>query len=60
VEHSYLFAVGFPSNARRRSEVVKAMLALGALAAVAVGLMLPAPLLRGQADLFLQPGVYSQ
>jgi len=36
------------------------MLALGALAAVAVGLLLPAPMLGGQSRDFLRPGVYSQ
>ncbi len=39
--------------------MVKAMLALGALAAVSVGLMLPAPASHGPSH-FLQPGVYSR
>jgi hypothetical protein len=40
--------------------VLKAMLALGAFAAVAVGLMLPAPANHNLSDHFLRPGVYSR
>ncbi len=35
-------------------------MALGALAAVAVGLMLPAPATQSHSSHYLQPGVYSQ
>jgi hypothetical protein len=44
----------------RSDEVLKAMLALGALVAVGVGLLLPAPVIHGPSDHFLRPGVYSQ
>jgi hypothetical protein len=40
--------------------VLKAMFALGAMAAVAIGLMLPAPAIHGPGGHFLRPGVYSQ
>ena len=40
--------------------MLKAILALGAVAAVAVGLALPAPALNGPAGHFMQPGVYSR
>jgi hypothetical protein len=39
--------------------VLKAMLALGAVAAVAVGLALPAPALHNVTGHYIQPGVYS-
>jgi hypothetical protein len=45
---------------KRSDDVLKAMLALGALVAVGVGLLLPAPVVHGASDHFLRPGVYSQ
>jgi hypothetical protein len=56
-----------PSNWRwcvslnsRSGKVLKAILALGAIAAVSVGLLLPAPMLHGRSGPFLQPGVSAQ
>ena len=40
--------------------MLKALLALGAVAAVAIGLMLPAPVMDGRSHDFLSPGVYAQ
>lgn len=40
--------------------MLKAMFALGAVAAVTIGLMLPAPTVDGQSRDFLQPGVFAQ
>ena len=40
--------------------MLKAMFALGALAAVAIGLVLPAPVLDHRSQHFMQPGVYAQ
>jgi hypothetical protein len=40
--------------------LIKAMIALAAVAAVAIGLMLPAPMVHTATSHFLQPGVYSE
>ncbi|MDR3512953.1 MAG: hypothetical protein P4L73_15055 [Caulobacteraceae bacterium] len=40
--------------------MLKAMFALGAVAAIAIGLMLPAPAISGHSRTFMQPGVTAQ
>ena len=40
--------------------MLKAIFAFGAMAAVAIGLVLPAPAIDGHARDFLQPGVTAQ
>jgi hypothetical protein len=58
-ERTYLLLVVVVTDTLRSQTVLKAMLAFGALAAVSVGLMLPAPMSHGRSH-FLQPGVYSR
>jgi hypothetical protein len=40
--------------------VVKALLAMGAIIAVAIGLTLPAPVIHHGSELYMHPGVYSE
>jgi hypothetical protein len=47
-------------NSKGVETVLKAMLALGALAAVTVGLVLPAPAHHAQPKHFLQAGVQTE